>query len=103
LSEVANWSSAGDDGELIDAARSGDQAAWDALVDRYSGVVWAPARRDAANQAGAREVWRLTWLRFADSLHCIEPDLVMRWLDGTAARESSRLARLGHGRVHPVT
>ncbi len=31
-------------GELVDGARNGERAAWDAIVDRYAGLVFAICR-----------------------------------------------------------
>ena len=84
----------GDDRLLVSAARDGHQRAWDALVHRYSGEIWAWAGRYKLSRSDVWDVSLLTWLRLADRLDVIDPDSVGLWLGGTVERESTRLARL---------
>jgi hypothetical protein len=80
--------------EMIQAAAAGVQEAWDAIVDRYAGLVWTVACDQQLSERGAADVSRLTWMRFHDRLGVISPDDVASWLEQTAERESIRLARL---------
>ena len=50
------------DGELLDRLRDGDQSAFLALVDRYSGSLLRMARSFVANEAVAEEVVQDTWI-----------------------------------------
>jgi RNA polymerase sigma factor (sigma-70 family) len=81
-------------GELVRRAVKGDRAAWDALVDRYSKVVWAAARAYRLNDADAGEVYSETWKLLVENLDGIrEPDRIGAWLVTTARREALRLCR----------
>jgi len=81
--------------ELLARASMGDQAAWDQLVDRYSGLVWAVARAHGLNLDEAAEASHLTWLLLAQHLGSLpQPERLGEWLTATARRESQRLRRL---------
>jgi RNA polymerase sigma factor (sigma-70 family) len=83
---------------LVEGAREGDQACWDALVDRFSGLIWSVARGFGMNRTDAAEISQTTWLRLAEHLPRIEqPDRIAAWLVTTTRRECLRQRRL-HGR-----
>jgi DNA-directed RNA polymerase specialized sigma24 family protein len=48
---------------LVQAAGSGDQQAWNGLVDKFASTVWAIARGYRLNAADAADVSKTTWLR----------------------------------------
>ena len=80
---------------FVKGAAAGDQAAWDALVDRFGPTVWAIARAHRLNPSDAADVSQTTWLRLVENLHRIEqPERVGAWLATTARRESLRVLRL---------
>src|SRR3954462_5922819 len=54
--------------ELVLSAAEGDQAAWDALVDRFAGLVWSIARAHRLSAADAADVSQTTWLRLVEHL-----------------------------------
>jgi RNA polymerase sigma factor (sigma-70 family) len=81
--------------ELVRAAADGDQAAWDAIVDRFQGLVWATARAHRLSRDDAADVAQTTWLRLVESLDRIrEPERLGAWLVTTARRECLRHIRL---------
>lgn len=83
-------------GALVARARDGDQAAWNALVDRYTNLLWGVARAHRLNSADAGEVVQTTWLRLVENLGCIhDPERLPGWLATTARRESLRIIRHG--------
>ena len=85
---------------LVEAARSGDQEAWNALVERLAPTVWAMARRHRLNSADAADVFQTTWLRLLEHLDRIEhPERVAGWLATTARRECFRTLRLAGRQV----
>jgi RNA polymerase sigma factor (sigma-70 family) len=87
--------------ELVRAAAAGDRAAWDAIVDRFQGLVWATARAHRLSQADAADVAQTTWLRLVEHLDRIrEPERLGAWLATTARHECLRHIRL-HGRELP--
>lgn len=82
-------------GELISAANGGDQEAWEAIVDRFTGLVWATARAHRLSPPEAGDVVQTTWLRLVENLDRIrDPDRLGAWLATTARRECLRHLRL---------
>jgi RNA polymerase sigma factor (sigma-70 family) len=80
--------------DLVRAAGTGDRAAWDGLVARYAGLVWAVARGHRLQGEDAADVFQTTWLRLVEQLPRIrEPERVGAWLATTARRECLRVLR----------
>jgi DNA-directed RNA polymerase specialized sigma24 family protein len=80
--------------ELVDAARAGDAAAWDALVDRYLPLVTAVIRRLRLSPADADDVNQTVWLRLVEHLDRLrEPRALPGWLATTARNEGLRVIR----------
>lgn len=91
-----------DVGPLVRAATTGDEAAWDALVARFSNLVWAIARNHRLCPADAAEVSQTTWLRLAEHIDGLQdPSKVGGWLATTARHEALRVLR-GAGREIPM-
>jgi RNA polymerase sigma factor (sigma-70 family) len=91
----------GDD-QLVDRARTGDQAAWDALIARHSSRVWAVARAHRLSVADAEDVVQMTFLRLVTHLSTIrEPSRVGAWLATTARHECLSVIRRA-GRAVPT-
>ena len=81
--------------ELVLRAVDGDAGAWNAIVDRFAGMVWAIARRHRLSAADAADVSQTTWLRLVEHLDRIEkPDRIGMWLATTARHESLRVLRI---------
>jgi RNA polymerase sigma factor (sigma-70 family) len=88
--------SAEDVGVLVQDAAGGDTAAWTALVQRFSGLVWSVARAHRLGSADAEEVFQTTWLRLTENLARLrDPERVGPWLATTARNESLKVIRLG--------
>lgn len=86
--------------ELVRSARAGRVEAWNAIVDRFAGLVWAIARRHRLSDADAADVSQTTWLRLVEHLDRIEdPDRIGGWLATTARRESLRVLRLADRQI----
>ena len=84
-------------GVLVRAAADGDDDAWERLVDRFAGLIWAIARSHGLSTADAADVSQSTWLRFAEHARRIrQPERVGGWLATTARNESIRVLRRGH-------
>jgi RNA polymerase sigma factor (sigma-70 family) len=80
--------------ELLRKASAGDQAAWNAIVDRFSSLVWATARAHRLSRGDAADVAQTTWLRLVEHLDRIrEPERLGAWLATTARHESLRVIR----------
>jgi RNA polymerase sigma factor (sigma-70 family) len=81
---------------LVRSASSGDSAAWNAIVDRFSSLVWATARAHRLSREDASDVAQTTWLRLVEHLDRIrEPERLGAWLATTARHESLRVIRRG--------
>lgn len=88
--------------ELVSVAASGDARAWNALVDRFAGLVWSIARAHHLGQADAADVSQVVWLRLVENLGRIrEPGSVGAWIASVARHECLRVIRKA-GREVPV-
>jgi RNA polymerase sigma factor (sigma-70 family) len=77
---------------LVSAAVSGDERAWDELLDRFGSMIWATARAHRLCEADAADVTQATWTALLTHLDQIsDPDRVGAWLATTARRECLRL------------
>lgn len=80
--------------ELAMAAARGDDAAWKALVEQFSGLIWSVTRAYRLGSADAADVFQTTWLRLAEHIGRLDhPEYVGAWLATTARRESLRASR----------
>ncbi|MET9442293.1 sigma-70 family RNA polymerase sigma factor [Streptomyces sp. NPDC006610] len=83
-----------DVGALVRSAVDGDAAAWKALVEGLSPLVWSVVRSHRLSDADAHEVYQTVWFRFAQHLGRIrEPDKAGSWLASTARNESLKVLR----------
>ena len=77
---------------LLGRANEGDQQAWNAIVDRFTNLLWSVARGHRLGTADAADVVQTTWLRLVEHLDDIrEPERLTAWLITTARRESLRV------------
>jgi len=91
------------DSDLVEAARNGAQSAWDGLVQRHGGRIWAVARAHRLGAADAEDVFQVTFLRLVTHLDTIrQPDRVGAWLATTARHECLRVIRRA-GRAVPTS
>ncbi|MFJ3446031.1 RNA polymerase sigma factor [Streptomyces sp. NPDC086081] len=83
-----------DAGALVRAAADGDAAAWKALVEGLSPLVWSVVRAYRLSDADAHEVYQTAWFRFAQHLGRLrEPDKAGAWLASTARNECLKVIR----------
>lgn len=81
-------------GDLVAAARAGDEAAWQQIVDRHARLVWSVVRGFRLGEAEASDVAQTVWLRLVENLsHLRDPASLPGWLATTARRESIRALR----------
>jgi RNA polymerase sigma factor (sigma-70 family) len=86
--------------ELVKAAADGDSAAWEALVERFSGLVWSITRAYRLSPADAADVSQTTWLRLVEHLGRLrEPERVGSWIATTVKNECLRVQRLAGRQV----
>jgi RNA polymerase sigma factor (sigma-70 family) len=80
--------------ELLDSARNGSQAAWQALVAQYTGLIWSVARGYRLPTDDAADAVQMTWLRLLENLDRIrDPERLAGWLATTVRRECLQLLR----------
>jgi RNA polymerase sigma factor (sigma-70 family) len=79
--------------ELVTRARSGDQEAWNALVERYAPLIWSICRQHRLSDADAQDVGQGVWLQLVSHLDTVrEPAALPGWLATTTRRECRRVA-----------
>ncbi|MEW9530013.1 RNA polymerase sigma factor [Microbispora sp. NPDC049125] len=77
-----------------------DRAAWEDLVARFDGRMWAVARAFGLSAADAADAVQGAWLRLVESADAIrDPDRVGAWLVTTTRNEAARLSRRSRGEV----
>ena len=66
---------------LVTRAQTGDQQAWNALVERYAPLVWSICRRYQLGGADASDAGQNVWLHLVDQLGNIrDPAALPGWL-----------------------
>jgi RNA polymerase sigma factor (sigma-70 family) len=84
----------GDVTSLVAAAARGDQAAWEAIVDRYLPLVFSVTRAHRLGDSDAEDVNQTVWLRLVEHLDDLrEPRALPKWIMTTARHESLRLIK----------
>lgn len=89
-------------GDLLAAARDGDQGAWNELVERFLPLVSGMIARHRLWGADAEDVNQTVWLRLVEHLGRIrEPDALPGWIATTTRHECLALLRRNK-RTSPV-
>ena len=100
--ERAGLTQAPDVSALVRGAAEGDEDAWAALVERFSGLVWSVTRGFRLSHHDAAEVSQTAWLQLVEHLGDIrEPERVGAWLATTTRRLCLTTLRKA-GRAVPV-
>jgi RNA polymerase sigma factor (sigma-70 family) len=89
--------------DLVTRARNGERPAWEALVERYTPLVWSICRRWQLDRTDAEDVGQAVWLRLLEQLDNLrDPAALAGWLATTTKRECFRVQdatyRLASGR-----
>jgi len=83
-------------GRLVRASAAGDEAAWNALVRRFTPLVMAVIRSCRLAPADAEDVCQTVWLRLVENLDGLrEPEALPGWLRQTTMHECSRQRQRG--------
>jgi RNA polymerase sigma factor (sigma-70 family) len=83
---------AASDAALVRRAADGDQAAWHAVVQRYSGLLRSVVRGFGLTDAQAADAVQSTWLRLLEDGDAMRhPERLADWLRAAARRECLRL------------
>jgi RNA polymerase sigma factor (sigma-70 family) len=78
--------------DLLSSAAHGDQASWNALVERYLPLVYSVVRRYRLTDEDAADVSQTLWLRLVENLGSIrEPRALPSWIITTTKREALRV------------
>jgi RNA polymerase sigma factor (sigma-70 family) len=79
---------------LVDAARDGEQRAWEELVQRYLPLVLSVTRRYRLEAADTADVNQTLWLRLVEHLDEIrEPERLPGWIATTVRNEAIRVLK----------
>jgi RNA polymerase sigma factor (sigma-70 family) len=83
--------------DLVTRAATGDQHAWDALVERYSPLLWSICRQYRLADADAEDVSQKVWLQLVDQLGTIrDPAALPGWLATVTRRQCLQIASAAH-------
>ncbi|MGH8574666.1 MAG: RNA polymerase sigma factor [Gammaproteobacteria bacterium] len=89
--------------ELVKRAAAGEREAWDALIQRFNGLIWAIVRKHRLRLADSQDVVQVVWLRLLENLGSLrDPSRVGGWLATTTRHECLRLIRLGNRMIPAV-
>jgi RNA polymerase sigma factor (sigma-70 family) len=95
---------AGDDADLVRRCRRGEQAAWDALVDRYQRLIYTIPRRAGLSEEQSADVFQEVFLTLVEKIDQIEqPDRIRSWIVSTAKFKTWGLIRGSKGFYSPGT
>ena len=84
--------------DMVTRAGNGDEQAWDALVERYSPLIWSICRRHRLGGADAEDVGQSVWLKLAGKRDTLrDPAALPGWLATTTWRECGRSPRAAQG------
>jgi RNA polymerase sigma factor (sigma-70 family) len=73
---------------LVAKMRSDDPAAWAAVTDRYTNLLWFIARGMRLSQEDAADAIQTTWLRLVERIDTVrQPESIGSWLATTMRRE----------------
>ena len=82
------------DEELVLACRAGDTRAWEAVVTRYSRLIYAIPRRAGLSEDAAADVFQEVFTSLVEQLDRIQqPSRIRAWLVTTARRATLRVLR----------
>ena len=89
------------DAQLIALCRDGQEAAWQALVQRYQRLIYTVPRRAGLGEHDAADVLQACFEALFHNLRALtQPDRLQAWLVTTARRETLKM--LHHQRRHPA-
>lgn len=81
-------------GDLVVRVRAGDAAAWEALTDRFTNLLWSIARGLGLGDADAADAVQTTWLRLVENVDTIrDPERLGGWLATSVRRECYDILR----------
>jgi RNA polymerase sigma factor (sigma-70 family) len=95
---------ADDDAGLVGRCRRGEQAAWDALVDRYQRLIYSIPRRAGLSEEQSADIFQEVFLTLVEKIDQIEqPDRIRSWMVTTAKFKTWGIIRGTKGFYSPET
>jgi RNA polymerase sigma factor (sigma-70 family) len=86
---------------LVNRAASGDQSAWNEIIERYAPLVWSICARYRLDREDIDDVGQTVWLLLVEKLGSLrEPAALPGWLATTTQRECLRVVRVAHRHDH---
>jgi RNA polymerase sigma factor (sigma-70 family) len=83
---------------LVARAGRGEKQAWDALVERYSPLIWSICRRHGLGDTDARAMGQVIWRQLAYQLDDVrDPGALAGWLAAAAWRECGKARSVAGG------
>ena len=83
--------------DLLTRAATGDKPAWDALVERFSPLLWSICRQYRLADADAQDVSQKVWLQLVGQLGTIrDPAALPGWLATVTRRECLSVLNAAH-------
>jgi RNA polymerase sigma factor (sigma-70 family) len=80
--------------DLVTRARNGEKQAWDAIVERYSPLIWSICHRHQLADTDTKDVGQAVWLQAVSQLaHLGDPVALPGWLAAATRRECHRVLR----------
>jgi len=93
-----------DDARLVALCRSGDQAAWDTLVERYQRLVYTIPRRAGLSEDQASDVFQEVFLTLFQKIGELDrPERVRSWVVTTAKFKTWSVVRNSRGSYSPAS
>ena len=92
------------DAALVRRCRSGDQTAWNELVDRYQRLIYAVPRRAGLSEEQAADVFQEVFVTLLEKIDDIrEPDKIRSWMVTTAKFKTWGIIRGAKDHYAPAT
>jgi RNA polymerase sigma factor (sigma-70 family) len=86
--------------DLVVRAVKGDQAAWNAIVDRYARLVYSICVRRGLSKYEIEDVGQIVWLRLVEKLTSLrEPAALPGWLAATTHHQCGKVLRANDNRA----
>jgi RNA polymerase sigma factor (sigma-70 family) len=80
--------------DLMTRASNGDRQAWDALVERYTPLIWSICRQYRLRDADAQDAGQTVWLHLLQHLDNLRDQAALAgWLATATRRECKRVLR----------
>lgn len=92
------------DADIVLACRSGDQSAWDTLVDRYERLIFTIPRRAGLTEEQSADIFQEVFLTLVQKIGVIEqPERIRSWIVTTAKFKTWAIIRGQKGTYSPAT